>query len=298
VSVANWNTDGVNPVNDPVNQQKIYDLIQLPLNYYSGVSVGATQDSKAKGTELQVTFNPTSSWTVKLTGSKQQSTYTNIAPQYDAWLAARLPKWTTSAAPDIPDFIEPATSRRWSLKNFWTGYGYTNVAYAENTDGNTSAQAYFNNVVVSQVALAKALEGARSPLERQYHGSILTNYTFREGRFKGFSFGGAERYESRAAIGFFGKVGDPINSPTVINISDVTRPVYDSGNYYTDAWVSYATKIYHDRIGWKIQLNVNNLFNRYNVLVMPNPTTGFNGPLIATLDNQPRSYTATTTLSF
>ncbi|MCX6952484.1 MAG: TonB-dependent receptor plug domain-containing protein [Verrucomicrobia bacterium] len=258
ISVNNWNTDAVNPVNDAVNQQKIYDLIQLPLNYYSGLSSGATQDSKAKGTEVQVTFNPSPSWTMKFTGSKQQSTYTNIAPQYDAWLAERLPKWTTSAAPEIPDFVDPNTSRRWSLKNFWTGYGYTGVAQIENTDGNTSAQAYHNNVVVSQVALAKALEGAVSPLERKYHASFLTNYAFREGRLKGVAIGGAERFESKAAIGFYGKVGDPVNSPTVINLNDVTRPVYDDGNYYTDLWISYSRKIFNNKIGWKIQLNVNN----------------------------------------
>jgi hypothetical protein len=47
-----------------------------------------------------------------------------------------------------------------------------------------------------------------------------------------------------------------------------------------------------------VQLNVSNVFNTYNVLVMPNPTTGFNGPMIATLDNQPRAYTLSTTVSF
>lgn len=258
ISVNNWNTDAVNPVNDTANQQKIYDLIKLPLNYYSGLSSGATQDSKAKGVELQVTYNPLPNWTMKFTGSKQQSTYTNIAPQYDAWLAERLPKWETNSAPEIPDFVDPNTSRRWSLSKFWTGYGYTGVAQVENTDGNTSALAYHNNVVVSQVALAKALEGANSPMERKYHGTFLTNYAIREGRFKGVAFGGAERYESKAAIGFYGKVGDPVNSPTVINLNDVTRPIYDSGNYYTDLWVSYSRKIFKDRVGWKIQLNVNN----------------------------------------
>jgi hypothetical protein len=258
IAVSNWNSDTVNPVNDPTNQQKIYDLIKLPLNYYSGLSSGATQESKAKGLELQLTYNPLPNWTMKVTGSKQQSTYTNIAPQYDAWLAERLPKWTTNAASDIPDFTDPTTSRRWSLKNFWTGYGYSSVAQIENTDGNTSAQAYFNNVVASQVALAKALEGARSPLERQYRASFLTNYNFTGGKLKGFAVGGSERWESRAAIGFYGKVGDPINSPTVINLNDVNRPVYDSGNYFTDLWISYSRKVFNNKIGWKLQLNVNN----------------------------------------
>lgn len=258
IAVNNWNSDTVNPVNDPINQQKIYDLIKLPLNYYSGLRSGATQESKAKGTELQVTYNPLPNWTMKITGSKQQSTYTNIAPQYDAWLAERLPKWTTNAAPEIPDFVDPNTSRRYSLGKFWTGHGYNGVALIENTDGNTSAQAYFNNVVASQVALAKALEGGRSPLERQYRASFLTNYSFPGGKLKGVSVGGSQRWESRAAIGFFGKVGDPINSPTVINLNDVTRPVFDDGNYFTDLWISYSRKILNNKIGWKIQLNVNN----------------------------------------
>jgi hypothetical protein len=295
VSVSNWNTDAVNPVNDPTNQQKIYDLIKLPLEYYSGLSSGATQDSKAKGVELQLTYNPLPNWTMKLTGSKQQSTYANIAPQYDAWLAERLPKWETNAAPDIPDFIDPNTSRSWSLKKFWTGYGYSGVAQIENTDGNTSAQAYFNNVVQSQVALAKALEGARSPLERQYHGSFLTNYSFQRGLFKGFAVGGSERWESRAAIGFYGKVGDPVNSPTVINLNDVTRPLYDSGNYYTDLWFSYSRKIFHDTIGWKIQLNVNNATE--NGRLMPTQVN-FDGTPWAFRIIDSRAFILTSTFNF
>ncbi len=295
IAVPNWNTDTINNVADPANQQKIYDLIKLPLNYYSGLSSGATQDSKSKGVELQVTFNPANNWTMKLTGSKQASTYTNIAPQYDAWLAERLPKWTTNTAPEIPDFVDPSTSRRWSLKNFWTGYGYTGVAQIENSDGNTSAQAYFNNVVQSQVALAKALEGARSPLERQYHASFLTNYSFREGRLRGFSVGGAERWESRAAIGFFGKVGDPINSPTVINLNDVTRPVFDSGNYYTDLWLAYTTKLDRDKVGLKVQINVNNALENGRLT----PTqVNFDGTPWAYRIIDPRQVLLTATFSF
>ena len=74
----------------------------------------------------------------------------------------------------------------------------------------------------------------------------------------GAAVGGSQRWESRAAIGFYGKVGDPLRSPTVINLNDVTRPVYDDGNYFTDLWLSYSRKILNDKIGWKIQLNVNN----------------------------------------
>ena len=295
IAVNGWNTDAVNNISDPANQQKIYDLIKLPLNYYSGLSSGGTQDSKSKGVEVQLTYNPVPGWTMKLTGSKNEATYKNIAPQYDAWLADRLPKWTTNAAPEIPDFVDPATGRRWSLKNFWTGYGYASVAQAENTDGNTSAKAYFDNVVQSQVALAKALEGAVSPLQRVYHGAFLTNYQFREGRFKGFAVGFSERYESRAAIGFYGKVGDPVNAPTVINLNDITRPIYDKGNYYTDVSVAYSRRIWHNRVGWKLQLNVANVFE--NGRLMPTQVN-FDGTPWAFRIIDPRLFQLTSTFSF
>jgi hypothetical protein len=257
IAVNNWNTDTVNNVSDEANQRKIYDLLKLDYNYYAGISTGGTQDSKSKGLELQLTYNPTRNWTMKLTGSKSEATYRNVAPQYDSWLAKRMPVWTSIGAPEIPDFADPNSGRRYSLKNYWNGYGFTNVAQIENTDGNTSPLGYFNNVVQSQVALAKALEGAVSPLQRIYRGSFLTNYQFHEGKLKGFSVGGSQRWESRAAIGFYGKVGNP-TTPTVINLNDITRPIYDDGNFYTDLWISYTTRVFSNKTLLKVQLNVNN----------------------------------------
>lgn len=293
VSVTNWNSDTVNPVNDPANQQKIYDLIKLPLNYYNGTSIGGTQDSKAKGVELQITYNPSSNWTMKMTADKQETFYKNVAPQYDAWLAQRLPVWQSNSAPEIPDFTD-ASGRRYSLRNFWTGYGFASVAQIENTDGNTSPQAYFNNVVQSQVALAKALEGVSAPAQRKYHASLITNYRFTE-RLKGFSVGGAERWESRAAIGFLGKVGDPVSAPTVINVADPTKPVYDSGNYYTDLWIAYSRRVFGDRYGLKIQLNVNNAFE--NGRLMPT-AVNFDGSPWAFRIIDPRQFILTATIEF
>jgi len=294
VSVSNWNTETVNPVADAINQQKIYDLIRLPLNYYSGTSVGGTQNNFAKGTELQLTYNPSNNWTIKFTGDRQKSTYKKVVPEYDAYLAARLPIWTTNAAPEIPDFTD-AGNVQYSLKNFWTGYGFTNVAQKTDAGGNTSPMAYFNNVVASQVALAKALEGVTAPDQREYHASILTNYRFTEGRFKGWSIGGNERWESRAAIGFRGKVNDPVNAPGVLNFADPSKPIYDSGNYYTDLFIGYQRKIYGDKVGWKIQLNINNATEGGRLL----PTAvNFDGTPWSYRIIDPRQFVLTSTFTF
>ncbi|HVU32561.1 MAG TPA: TonB-dependent receptor plug domain-containing protein [Opitutaceae bacterium] len=257
---SNWNSDAIWNVSSEAEQRKLYDMLKLPYLYFSGLSSGATQNSQAKGLELQLTFNPTRNWTMKITGSKNTSVFSHVAPQYDAWLATRMPVWTSVGASDIPDFTDPNNGIQFHLGNFWNAYGYSGNARIENTNGNTSTQAYYQNVVDSQVAFAKALEGAVSPMLRKYHASFLTNYVLNQemfgGRLKGFSIGGSLRWESKAAIGFYGKPASPTS--TVLSLADVNRPIYDNGNYYSDVWLSYSRKIDHDRIGMKIQLNCNN----------------------------------------
>ncbi|PTY06217.1 hypothetical protein DB347_12275 [Opitutaceae bacterium EW11] len=241
---------------------RVYQIMGLPRDYYAGVSVGGTQDTKAKGLELQLTYNPTNSWTIKVTASKQETTYTNIAPQYDEWKAVRMPVWTSAKAPgNLPatEFTD-ANGTEYSLKDFWSAYGYSSAAKVNNTDGNTNTQNYFNNNVESQYGIAKALEGAVAANQRKYHASLISNYQFSRGWAKGFSVGGSERYESKAAVGYLGKAADPTR-PTVITASDPTKPVYlDNGNYYTDLWIAYGRKIWNDRVKWKIQLNCNDVF--------------------------------------
>lgn len=91
--------------------------------------------------------------------------------------------------------------------------------------------------------------------------------------------GGAERWESKAAIGFYGKVDDPVNYPGVVNFSDPNRPVYDHGNFYTDLWVAYGRKLFGDRIGWKTQLNIDNVLE-----------SGRLAPTAVNFDGTPWSY--------
>jgi hypothetical protein len=230
---------------------------------------------------------------MKVTASHQKTVYNNVSPQYDSWYAVRYPVWTAATAPDIPDFTDGG-GVQYSLKNFWQGYGFNSAALLTNTDGSTNASRYFNNVVASNYALAKALEGAAATDQRAYHASVITNYSFTEGRFKGFSVGGAERWESRATLGYLGKVADP-TQPTVINAIDPTKPVWDKGNYYTDLWIAYSRKIWNDRINWKLQLNVNNVTESGGL----QPTSvNYDGSPYAYRIVDPRQFVLTSTFAF
>ncbi len=256
-STSDWNNDASHPMTT-AQDARAYALMQLPVNYYAGASVGATQDSKSQGTELQVTYNPTKNWTLKLTGSKTTASYSDVAPQYDDWLAVRMPIWLSTNSPiNIPDFVD-GSGTAYSLNHFWSAYGYSSAAKLNDPNGNTSSQGYFNTNVVSQLALAKALQGVSAPDLRKYHGSLVTNYMFSQGPLKGFSIGGAESYESRGAVGYYGFASNPL-TPTLIDQADVNRPIWSKANYYTDLWVAYGRKVFNNKVGLKIQLNCENV---------------------------------------
>jgi outer membrane receptor protein involved in Fe transport len=51
-------------------------------------------------------------------------------------------------------------------------------------------------------------------------------------------------------------------------------------------------------VTWSTQLNVNNIFNHYDVLVRPNNITGYSGINTALFTNQPREWTWTNTFKF
>jgi outer membrane receptor protein involved in Fe transport len=289
-SVTNWNTDGVNPVTSDADQAAVYKLMGLPVNYYSGVSVAGTQTSEAKGVEAQLTYNPTPNWTMKFTGSKQETKYNNIAPEYDAWVNTRMPVWT-SAKCEIADFTD-GSGRQYHISDFWSGYGYSEYARIENTAGSTSSKSYWDGNVASEEATARALQGAISPLQSRWRASLLTNYNFSQGKLKGWGVGMAERYQSRTALGYFGKKSDPTSS--AINMADISRPIWGSAKYYTDLWVSYSTKIHNGKVGMKIQLNVANVFEKGGLEAI---NANWDGSIWAWRIVDPRQFTLTATFS-
>ena len=136
--------------------------------------------------------------------------------------------------------------------------------------------------------IAVAVAGEETVGYPEYTFNMTQMYTFATGWLKGVRLGGTLLRSWRNRAYYFYPAGV---TPGAV------RLVY----YRPDMLQLNLTAGYSWRLGRfpvSTQLNVSNVFNRYNILVMPNPTTGFNGPLIATLDNQPRSYMITSTLSF
>jgi outer membrane receptor protein involved in Fe transport len=236
--------------------------------YYDdlGGTIYATRTAEAKGVELQLNFNPTPGWTMRLTAGKQTTVYSNVLREFDAWYAVRSQVWDNAKASDylLPQYQQyataftTATGKEVNLSTFWTSYGYESNVALTSTYGYYNSALYYAGVVQPQILLSRDLEGQQSPGQRRYRWSYMSNYVFQTGALKGFGFGGSERWEDKAVIGYLGKASGA--NGTLLDVSDTTKPVYDKANWYTDLWVSYTRRIFKDKVTMKVQLNVDNLF--------------------------------------
>jgi len=196
----------------------------------------------SKGYELEVNYNPNPFWTVKATGAQQQAVDTDLSTHVLDFLDQKL---APAQAVMLPGLATP----------WWKSAASTNLT-------NTPENFYFVNVLTT-LTQASANVGRPRPQTREYRASLLTNYKLAgltENRWlKNVSIGGGLRWESRAAVGYYGAAPDPLYKNAVINI-DPTRPIYDPAHTYVDFKASYTFKILHGRSRCTVQLNVQNAF--------------------------------------
>lgn len=264
----------------PAQQTQVADLMGLPYTWPAGLNIAATQQNISEGLEAQVIYNPTPSWNFKFTLGRQKSTYDRVAPELDVWLADRMAKWQSATASDMPALVTMANGTQLALRNFYTGYGFNADARITNTDGNTTPGSFWENTVQPEINVAKALQGNTVPNEREWSGSLISNYAFREGALKGFGLGGAVRWADRAVAGFFGDRNN-LNSTGLIVASDVNRPIYTPEETHIDLWLSYQFRLpwWSERVATKLQLNVRDVTEGGRLL-----------PIVYNFDGSPAYY--------
>ncbi len=306
-SSAAWN-NSITASEETLIQAAAEKIWKLPYTYYSSLpySIGATRNAEAKGVEAEINYTPTPGWTMKVTFGKQDTKYSNLYPELAPWLAERMEVWKTAKASDylLPQYQQFATyhtyaatgeGRAVDLTNFWSSYGYNSNVFPETNFANPEAN--YNGVVLPQLMLDRDLEGQSAQNQRKYRASFLTSYAFEQGRLKGFSIGGSERWESKAVIGYYGKASgvNKYNGVAVLDMADVTRPVYDSANFYTDLWVSYKCPVFRGKVQMKIQLNVNNVFESGGLQPV---AVNYDGTPYSFRIIDPRQYVLTTSFDF
>ena len=122
----------------------------------------------------------------------------------------------------------------------------------------------------------------------KYSVNYTNLYTFASGWAKGFRLGGTVglSWQQRGHYYYPGGVG--LDSDRTL--------FYRPDRRRFDLIAGYERKL--GRFTWSMQVNVANLFNRYQVVILPSSVTGYAGVLNAVFSEQPRAYVWTNTIKF
>ena len=218
--------------------QKVSSIVGLPAEYLVPLRYenNAVEDLEAKGNEVEVHYNPTNYWTLKMNVTRQEAIAKNLAPEVNRWIAERTAVWEK--------VIDPLTGEPWFTHRYVSGQ---------------SPKDYLDQYVIAPLKLAQALEGKSQPQVRKYRVNLMSNFRLSgitdHKYLKRFNVGGAIRWEDKGAIGYYGKQ----TLPAIITEYDGSRPIYDKAHLNVDFFVGYRTRFFSDKVTATWQLNVRDL---------------------------------------
>ncbi len=218
--------------------------------------IGATNDIRSVGSELEVNYNPTKFWTISASATDTKSINLNVSKALADWIATRMPLWTTIVDPTIATI---PTQKAFDIVNgidtnplnLWWKHKYS-------ATGQTPEQ-NFKAFVAAPYGVIKELEGKASPQIRRYAFRGSTNLQLagisNNKWIKRMNVGGALRWEDKGAIGYYGNA----DAQGIYQSLDTNRPIYDKAHTYVDLFVGYKQKLWNDKVSASFKVNVRNL---------------------------------------
>lgn len=199
-------------------------------------SLQDTQSTSSEGKEIDIIYNPTNNWRISMNIAQQKATTSDIAPATLRYLDFRLAEWTTAAASNL---------------------------IADESDQPVNVRVF--DTLLNGLNSSLAREGQLVSELREWRMNVITNYRFADdSRFSGWNVGGAFRWEDEKAVGY------PITLQSVdgqqLALPDLSNPYTDNAIEKIDLWVGYRTKIFGDKIDWRIQLNLNNILSSGEII--------------------------------
>ncbi|MBC7368143.1 MAG: TonB-dependent receptor [Undibacterium sp.] len=248
-------------------RQAVADQTKIPIPLYDSLlanfragTIAATNDVTAKGTEVELTFNPTKYWTLTGSANETQSISRNVSSAVQQWIDQRLPVWTSIVDPNTDPAVGIGQSQGWTAD----AANPSHLWWIHNYGGSQTASQNYATFVDAPYRVIKQQEGKSKPSIRKYAFKLSTSYQLAgitdNKILKGFKIGGAVRWEDKGAIGYYGKnYAALIATNQPITELDPHNPVWDKAHWYFDAFLSYRTRLWKNRIGTTFQLNVRNL---------------------------------------
>ena len=239
-----------------------------------------TSDLKAEGYEFELTANPTRNLRLAFNASQGTVTRSNVAGGMGVLVNLFRDAFeSVSQGPRLSSQGNPLGSE---LRAQGDTLYPANSLFGARMANSRQAGAYY---------LGQALDGSPTPEQAEWNYRFVGNYSIQEGRFKGINLGTAYRWTDRSAIGY-PNLNDP-NVPVII--PDVSKPYWNETRAYTDLWVGYRRKILNDKVSWKVQLNIRNIFADSDPIVVQTQPDGSPSRVAIPV---PRSFVLSNSFSF
>ncbi|MCG8527191.1 MAG: hypothetical protein MI748_12475, partial [Opitutales bacterium] len=225
-------------------------------------------DNTADGYEISISANPIKGLNIRFTYTDRTAIESNIGEDWFRWVEARLPVWQSLNVPEGGEG-NPRDLDGDGTIGTWT---WDTAYYRDNDAGVTVADQYRDDTVNGQngSAIITALDGKSNEFDRSKFWNLNANYSFREGRLKGFKVGGALRWRAAALLdyGQTTVAGNPI--------VDLSNPFYGDDELKLDLALTYngSTDILFGERDYKFQINVRNAMNTDGAVPV---TTDING---------------------
>ncbi|PTY02437.1 TonB-dependent receptor [Opitutaceae bacterium EW11] len=216
-------------------------------------------DLESKGTEYELTANPTPNWRITLNASKAEAVRSNVLTSWDEFIANNK-EFFFDGGYGVGD--TPAS-------NYWNFKGYYDIPQTPGNplDPNGRLGTNFNNTVYNPYYQAKATADQAVNELRKWHWNAITNYKFTRGFMKNVGIGGAVRWEDKPTLGYYPMFNANANSWVI----DLSKPIRGSTEIHYDAWISYERKLTR-KINWSVQLNVYDMFAKKELIpIQANP---------------------------
>ncbi len=238
-------------------------------------NVGNVADTVSEGWEFEGTLNPTKNWRMTFNAARQQAQRSNVGADFAEFVKRNLPLWTDGNGRIATNVREMD--------------GFEDIPHFNSFGTQQLGILAINNMYVPYL---NALAANGSPVQelRKWRFNFVTNYDFRSGKLRGFSIGGAARWQDKVAIGFPAK-----RNEIGAWVYDVSRPFYGSDDLKFDAWLRYGKRLFSDKIRWSIQLNVRDLLASDELIAV---TAQPNGQVASARIPQPNKWTITNTFEF
>jgi outer membrane receptor protein involved in Fe transport len=205
-----------------------------------GGSFAEVNTVTSKGLELELNYNPTRFWTIKLTAAQQQAVDTELSNNANNFFDEHLPA--------LMAITDPTNGSNWWATNIGTG-------------STASPQNWFFVNILTTLTQASANAGKPRPQTREWRFAATTNFRLAgitdHKWLKNMAVGGSLRWEDKAVLGYYGAA--PLANGAIVEY-DVNRPIYDPARTYVDLLASYDLKLFRGKVKTRLQLNVRNAF--------------------------------------